>query len=155
MLRRVALVSCLLGGLACASPSVAPLGAGPITPGPGERVAVTQNYLVVDSSESVMEAFPTQKALVESFVAAQPEGTYEQAQASFHTGDRLVLFTDGISEAFNAAEEEFGEARLADVVVANRSCSAPALQARLAAAVADFSEGRFQDDATLIVMAAE
>ena len=84
-----------------------------------------------------------------------PEGTYEQAQASFHTGDRLVLFTDGISEAFNAAEEEFGEARLTDVVVANRSCSAPALQARLAAAVADFSEGRFQDDATLIVMAAE
>jgi sigma-B regulation protein RsbU (phosphoserine phosphatase) len=84
-----------------------------------------------------------------------PEGTYEQAQAPFHTGDRLVLFTDGISEAFNAAEEEFGEARLADVVVANRSCSAPALQARLAAAVADFSEGRFQDDATLIVMAAE
>src|SRR5512138_835016 len=78
MLRRVALVSCLLGGLACASPSVAPLGAGPITPGPGERVAVTQNYLVVDSSESVTEAFPTQKALVESFVAAQPEGTYEQ-----------------------------------------------------------------------------
>ena len=84
-----------------------------------------------------------------------PEGTYEQAQASFHTGDRLVLFTDGISEAFNAADEEFGEARLTDVVVANRSCSAPALQARLAAAVADFSEGRFQDDATLIVMAAE
>ena len=57
MLRRVALVSCLLGGLACATPSsVAPLGAGPITPGPGERVAVTHSYLIVDSSESVNSA---------------------------------------------------------------------------------------------------
>ena len=84
-----------------------------------------------------------------------PEGTYDQAQTLFHSGDRLVLFTDGITEAFNPADEEFGESRLTDAVVANRSCSAPALQARLSAAVADFSHGRFQDDATLIVMAAE
>jgi OOP family OmpA-OmpF porin len=83
MLRRVALVSCLLGGLACASPSVAPLGAGPITPGPGERVAVTHNYLIVDSSESVTEVFQTERALVESFIAAQPEGTYEQGGTAF------------------------------------------------------------------------
>ena len=68
MLRRVALVSCLLGGLACASPSVAPLSAGPITPGPGERVAVTHSYLVVDSSESVQPEFASDKALVQSFV---------------------------------------------------------------------------------------
>ncbi|HET7218660.1 MAG TPA: SpoIIE family protein phosphatase [Vicinamibacterales bacterium] len=84
-----------------------------------------------------------------------PEGTYEQAQVGFQTGDRLVLYTDGITEAFNTADEEFGETRLVDLVVADRACSAPALQARLATAVADFSQGRFQDDATLIVMAAE
>lgn len=84
MLRRVALVSCLLGGLACATPSsVAPLGAGPITPGPGERVAVTHNYLIVDSSESVTQQFQTEKALVESFVAAQPDGSYEQGGTAF------------------------------------------------------------------------
>jgi phosphoserine phosphatase RsbU/P len=84
-----------------------------------------------------------------------PQGAYEQAQVPFQTGDRLVMFTDGITEAFNAGDEEFGEPRLVDLVVANRACSAPALQARLAGAVADFSDGRFQDDATLIVMAAE
>jgi hypothetical protein len=38
-------------------------------------------------------------------------------------------------------------------IVANRCCSAPALQARLAADVAAFTDGRFQDDATLIVLA--
>ena len=84
-----------------------------------------------------------------------PDGAYEQAQVTFQTGDRLVLYTDGITEAFNAAEEEFGEPRLVDLVVANRACSAPSLQARLASAVADFSSGRFQDDATLIVMAGD
>jgi OmpA-OmpF porin, OOP family len=83
MLRRVALVSCLLGGLACASPSVAPLSAGPISAGPGERVAVTHSYIVVDSSESVQRDFASDKALVQSFVGAQPDGNYEAGARSF------------------------------------------------------------------------
>jgi outer membrane protein OmpA-like peptidoglycan-associated protein len=104
MLRRVALVSCLLGGLACASPSVAPLGAGPITPGPGERVAVTHNYLIVDSSESVTEVFPTERALVESFIAAQPEGTYEQGGTAFGGYQRQ---TETLSTFNRAAAKQY------------------------------------------------
>jgi sigma-B regulation protein RsbU (phosphoserine phosphatase) len=82
-----------------------------------------------------------------------PDGTYEQGQVALLAGDRLVLYTDGITEAMNAADEEFGEERVLETVVSNRTCSAPALQARLAQAVADFSDGRFHDDATLIVVA--
>lgn len=104
MLRRVALVSCLLGGLACASPSVAPLGAGPITPGPGERVAVTHNYLIVDSSESVTEVFPTERALVESFIAAQPDGTYEQGGTAFGGYQRQ---TETLSPFNRAAAKQY------------------------------------------------
>jgi hypothetical protein len=37
----------------------------------------------------------------------------------------------------------------------HRGCSAPALQARITETVSAFAAGRFQDDATLIVMAAE
>jgi sigma-B regulation protein RsbU (phosphoserine phosphatase) len=66
-----------------------------------------------------------------------------------------VLFTDGITEARDESDVEFGEDRLISLAVENRGCSAPALQARLAAAVAAFTGGRFQDDATLIVLAAE
>jgi sigma-B regulation protein RsbU (phosphoserine phosphatase) len=84
-----------------------------------------------------------------------PDGGYEQGRVAIQSGDRLVLYTDGITEARSAADEEFGEPRLIDLVVANRACSAPSLQARLADAVASFSDSRFQDDATLIVMAAE
>lgn len=109
MLRRVALVSCLLGGLACATPSVAPLGAGPITAGPGERVAVTHSYLIVDSSESVTEAFPTEKALVESFVAAMPDGRYDAGSTVFGGYERqkeaLAPFNRAASKA-NASEIE-------------------------------------------------
>jgi phosphoserine phosphatase RsbU/P len=64
-----------------------------------------------------------------------------------------VMYTDGITEVTNAAGEEFGEERLVDLVVTNRCCSAPALQARLAETVAQFSNDRFVDDATLIVLA--
>ena len=84
-----------------------------------------------------------------------PEGTYEQGQTSLRDGDRLLFYTDGITDVTNPGGEEFGEARLLDLAVANRSCSAPALQARLAAAVSQFSNNSFVDDATLIVLAVD
>jgi phosphoserine phosphatase RsbU/P len=83
------------------------------------------------------------------------DASYEQGRVSIGAGDRLVLFTDGITEARDRDDAEFGEARLTALAVENRACSAPALQARLAEAVASFTGGTFQDDATLIVLAAE
>jgi sigma-B regulation protein RsbU (phosphoserine phosphatase) len=80
---------------------------------------------------------------------------YEQAHVLLAPGDRLVIFTDGLTEARNADDDEFGETRLIDAAVRHRACSAPALQARLVDAVAAFTGGRLQDDATLIVAAAE
>jgi phosphoserine phosphatase RsbU/P len=82
-----------------------------------------------------------------------PDGVYEQGEVALREGDRLVFYTDGITDVTNASDEEFGEPRLVDLIVANRACSAPALQARLADAVANFSNDRLQDDATLIVLA--
>jgi sigma-B regulation protein RsbU (phosphoserine phosphatase) len=84
-----------------------------------------------------------------------PEGTYEQGRIGLRPADRIIFYTDGITDVCDAGDEEFGEGRLVDLAVANRTCSAPALHARLADAVAQFSDGRFRDDATLIVMAAE
>jgi phosphoserine phosphatase RsbU/P len=83
------------------------------------------------------------------------DAEYEQAQVNVASGDRIVLFTDGLTEARNAADEEFGEQRLIDAAVAHRGCSAPAIQARLDEAVAAFTGGPMQDDATLIVLAAD
>ena len=82
------------------------------------------------------------------------DSTYQQARVATAAGDRLILFTDGITEARNPDDEEFGEERLVSRAIAHRACSAPALQARLTEAVASFTGGRFQDDATLIVLGA-
>ena len=83
------------------------------------------------------------------------DAEYEQAHVSLGAGDRLVLYTDGLTEARSADDEEFGEERLLAAAVTHRVCSAPALQARLTAEVASFTGGRLQDDATLMVLAAD
>jgi sigma-B regulation protein RsbU (phosphoserine phosphatase) len=81
------------------------------------------------------------------------DGGYEQGQVAIGSGDRIVCYTDGVTEAHNDRDEEYGEDRLVAAVVENRCCSAPALQARLAEEVAAFTNNTFQDDATLIVLA--
>jgi phosphoserine phosphatase RsbU/P len=81
--------------------------------------------------------------------------SYEAGTVPFGAGDRLILYTDGITEARSEADEEFGDDRLLALAVAHRTCSAPALQARLVDAVASFTGRRFTDDATLMVLAAD
>ncbi|MBZ5654248.1 MAG: SpoIIE family protein phosphatase [Acidobacteriia bacterium] len=66
-------------------------------------------------------------------------------------GDVLVLYTDGITESFNAAGEEFGEQRLIDGL--RRHCALPSRDsvAAIAREVQQFSPGEQYDDVTLIV----
>ncbi|HJR59356.1 MAG TPA: SpoIIE family protein phosphatase [Vicinamibacterales bacterium] len=81
------------------------------------------------------------------------DAEYEQGHTPIASGDRIVLFTDGVTEARNEADEEFGEERLIAAAIANRACSAPAIEARLSACVSAFTGGGLQDDATMIVVA--
>ncbi|HVL66120.1 MAG TPA: SpoIIE family protein phosphatase [Vicinamibacterales bacterium] len=83
------------------------------------------------------------------------DATYDEGSTTLSSGDRLILYTDGVTEARDAGDQEFGEERLIAAAVANRACSAPALEARLSEAVAAFTGGTLQDDATLIVMAVD
>jgi sigma-B regulation protein RsbU (phosphoserine phosphatase) len=78
---------------------------------------------------------------------------YEMGSAQLSAGDRVILFTDGVTEACSPADEEFGEARLLRLLKEHRTLSADELQAKILAAVAEFSGGRWQDDATLLVLA--
>jgi serine phosphatase RsbU (regulator of sigma subunit) len=69
-------------------------------------------------------------------------------------GDRLLLFTDGITEASDANGQEFEEAGIATFAMANRTLSAKDLNSRLLAQVTSFCGAQFRDDATLLVIAA-
>ena len=81
--------------------------------------------------------------------------TYELGSAQLSAGDRVVLFTDGVTEACNAKDEEFGEARLLQLLNEHRASTADALQMKILEIVGVFSGHHWQDDATLLVLAVE
>jgi sigma-B regulation protein RsbU (phosphoserine phosphatase) len=82
-----------------------------------------------------------------------PDNAYEQAELPIAAGDRLVFYTDGITEARSSAGEEYGEERLIDAALGLRTFSPEAMKDALLAGVNAFTAGRFDDDATLIVVA--
>jgi phosphoserine phosphatase RsbU/P len=67
-------------------------------------------------------------------------------------GDRVVLFTDGVTEAGGHQGEEFGEARLLLVLEQNRGSNAKQIQKKILDAAAAFSQSAWHDDATLLVV---
>jgi len=73
------------------------------------------------------------------------------AQLSFCSGDTLLLYTDGITESFNHAGEEFGEQRLVESLRRNREQPPQALISSIVDDAKKFSAGRQFDDITLIV----
>jgi sigma-B regulation protein RsbU (phosphoserine phosphatase) len=83
-----------------------------------------------------------------------PAWTYEDSMIELKAGDRLLLFTDGITEASNADGQEFEETSIAAFANANSSLSANELNSRLLATVTEFCSAQFRDDATLLVIAA-
>jgi sigma-B regulation protein RsbU (phosphoserine phosphatase) len=80
-----------------------------------------------------------------------PNACYMGGTAELRPDDCLVLFTDGITEAMNATDEEFGEQRLM-ALLNQRSGSADEYRKQIVAAVTRFSNGAFHDDATVLVM---
>ena len=66
-------------------------------------------------------------------------------------GDTLALYTDGITEAFNEGEEEYGEQRLIDALLRHRELSSQVLLGSIVDDVRRFSPHEQHDDITLIV----
>jgi len=78
---------------------------------------------------------------------------YESGTIKLQSGDHLVLFTDGVLEALNSADEEFGEKRLHALLEANARSTAPEILACLQKAVLSFSSNVPQhDDITMMIL---
>ncbi len=80
---------------------------------------------------------------------------YDQGTVSLAAGDILVAYTDGISEAMNSADEEWGEERMMTTVKQCDGLPAPdILQKILAAADAFVAGAKQHDDMTLVILRA-
>jgi sigma-B regulation protein RsbU (phosphoserine phosphatase) len=86
-------------------------------------------------------------------VGLLPDATFAEGRAAMHPGDTLVIFTDGLVEAENAAGEELGDAALALVVQERpRGSADEVFEALLACTFAHMEGGGFKDDVTLVVV---
>ncbi|RPJ87016.1 MAG: serine/threonine-protein phosphatase, partial [Acidobacteria bacterium] len=82
-----------------------------------------------------------------------PGAEYEQETLTLCPGDLMVVFTDGVTEAFNAENEEFGEERLADVVRKSLDLPCPRIQDRIISEIDAFvADAPQHDDITLLVI---
>lgn len=79
-------------------------------------------------------------------------GAGEPSVVALGAGDLFVIYTDGITEAVDAAGEEFGEARLEALIGACADLSCGEVQVRILETVRAFTRGVEQsDDQTLVI----
>jgi sigma-B regulation protein RsbU (phosphoserine phosphatase) len=82
-----------------------------------------------------------------------PGARFDQGERIFAPGDLMVLYSDGILEAANEADEQFGEDRVAEVVRAHRDQPAEEIRNQILSAVARFTgNAAAADDQTLLVI---
>jgi serine phosphatase RsbU (regulator of sigma subunit) len=78
---------------------------------------------------------------------------YEVGQIVMKPGDVLVIYSDGVSEANNLAEEEFGMDRLIEVIKSNITRSASAIRDKVESALSEFTgTAAPNDDITLVIV---
>ena len=83
-------------------------------------------------------------------LGVRPEWTYADSTLALAQGDRLLFFTDSVTEAENTKEEEFGYQGIANAAGTGPSSSAE-LKSKIMKAVEEFCHGEFRDDVALVV----
>ena len=81
------------------------------------------------------------------------EASFAEDSVELRTGDRLLLFTDGLTEALDQSCDQFGEDRLIELLSRHRNGNAEQLKNIVFTAVAEFCDHAFADDAALMVVA--
>ncbi|MCP4178934.1 MAG: SpoIIE family protein phosphatase, partial [bacterium] len=85
-------------------------------------------------------------------ICLNPTMNYKVNQITLVPGDTIVLYTDGISEAVNPKNEEFGEDRIADIISKNCNESPKRINTEILKDVVKFEQGVRFDDITLLTL---
>lgn len=90
--------------------------------------------------------------LGDPILAVVPGAQFREATLSLEPGDALLLYTDGLTEAFSADDEEFGEPRLLEALAGAKGSEAAAIADHCLTVVEAFTAGAAQsDDMTCLV----
>jgi sigma-B regulation protein RsbU (phosphoserine phosphatase) len=87
-----------------------------------------------------------------SVLGAFPNASFTEEQIQLEHGDRLALFTDGLTEACDPSGDQFGEQRLIGLLCEQRNQSAEDLNETLFNAAGEFCGNSFRDDAALMIV---
>jgi sigma-B regulation protein RsbU (phosphoserine phosphatase) len=81
------------------------------------------------------------------------QATYEEARVDLKSGDVLVAFTDGVTEALNIKEEEYGEERLKELLKSVMHLPVGEMSTLITAALREWiGEAPQHDDLTFLVL---
>ncbi len=98
---------------------------------------------------SVVEPLATGGMIIGMF----PQAAYEEGSVALRSGDILIVFTDGVTEALNPMEEEFGEERLTQLLRTLAGLPVQEISSRIAAALrAWIGTADQHDDLTFVVL---
>ncbi len=132
----------------------------------GEGHFVTLFYGVLDLSSHVLEfvnaghcppILRRETGAIERLAPTRPvlglagKRTSQAERVRLHPGDELMLYTDGVTEAEDGKGDEFGDERLAQLL--SKEGELPGQHARVLQAVREYADGKFTDDATLVLIA--
>ena len=81
-----------------------------------------------------------------------PDWPYEEGAVQLHSGDLIIAYTDGVTEAENSFGEAWGLEGLRKAALENRARSAGGMVDAIFQSMDKFSHGRQADDATLAVI---
>ncbi len=82
-----------------------------------------------------------------------PDAVYREGRTQLQVGDVLVAYSDGVTETQNPKGEEFGTARLEQVITQNIDRSAAGIRDKIEAALSTFAQGTpAVDDITLLIV---
>ncbi|MCX6630220.1 MAG: ADOP family duplicated permease [Candidatus Solibacter sp.] len=106
-------------------------------------------YLLRAGGDGTVEELTTGGTIIGMF----PQTRYEEGTLALHTGDVLIVFTDGVTEALNPTDEEFGEERLKDLLRLAGGLPVEEMSARIAAELKNWIQDAAQyDDLTFLLM---
>jgi phosphoserine phosphatase RsbU/P len=81
--------------------------------------------------------------------------SFEAETIQLSPGDRVLLYTDGVTEAHDRDGEEFGDSRLLEVLQDCHDADSQTAQEKIFSTVGQFCNGNWEDDATVIVLSVE